>query len=405
MKNKLLHTPVGVRDLYGKEFMEKACMEKSILSVISSYGYQQIQTPAFEYFDLFSNERGSVSSKDMYKFFDRSGNTLVLRPDITPSIARCVAKYFMEEEMPIRLCYHGNTYINDSDYQGKLKEYTQIGAELVCDGSVQADAEMIVMLAEALRQTGLSEFRVEIGDVGFFKALIKEAEISQETEDVLREYIAIKNYFEIEKLVASMNISKNLKKAFLKIPELFGSVDVLQEAKKITTNTEAIQAIEQLETLYSLIKTNKLEKYVSFDLGTLGQYKYYSGVVFKAFTYGTGDSLVTGGRYDHLLSQFGKNAPSVGFAINTHQLFIALNRQKVVTNVDYAVTMILYDAEQENKAFELARENRKNKIRTILQLNYPQNDLSIYFQYAKRNSIKRIHYLGSKETITYEVEL
>ena len=123
----------------------KLTLQNKLHHLLEHYGFRDIQTPSFEFFDIFSQERGTVASKDIYKFFDREGNTLVLRPDITPSIARCVAKYYKEEELPIRLCYIGNTFINNSSYQGKLKEVTQLGAELINDDTVEADAEMLAL--------------------------------------------------------------------------------------------------------------------------------------------------------------------------------------------------------------------------------------------------------------------
>lgn len=142
MEKVLLHTPEGVRDVYGKECAVKLTIENSINKVFNIYGYHNIQTPTFEFFDIFSKERGSVASKNLYKFFDREGNTLVLRPDVTPSIARLVAKYYMDVKVPVKLCYNANTYINNSELQGKLKENTQLGCELINDDSVEADAEI-----------------------------------------------------------------------------------------------------------------------------------------------------------------------------------------------------------------------------------------------------------------------
>ena len=131
MMEQLLHTPEGVRDIYNGECARKLAVEQKIRETMNLYGYRDIQTPGFEFFDIFRKERGSVASKDMFKFFDREGNTLVLRPDMTPSIARCAAKYYSEERIPVRLCYLGNTYTNNSSYQGRLKECTDAGAELI----------------------------------------------------------------------------------------------------------------------------------------------------------------------------------------------------------------------------------------------------------------------------------
>ena len=131
MSQKLLHTPEGVRDIYGKEYAGKLHVERQLRECIRLYGYEDIQTPTFEFFDVFSREIGTTPSKELYKFFDKEGNTLVLRPDFTPSIARCAAKYFCEERLSLRFSYIGNTFTNTSNLQGKLKEVTQMGAELI----------------------------------------------------------------------------------------------------------------------------------------------------------------------------------------------------------------------------------------------------------------------------------
>ena len=145
MKKDLLHTPEGVRDIYGKECLEKRKIIGALENVCSNFGFKNIDTPTFEFFDVFNQERGTIPSNEMFKFFDHHGNTLVLRPDVTPAIARCAAKYFCEEKAPLRFCYTGNTFTNTSSLQGKLKEVTQLGAELINDDSVEADAEMIMV--------------------------------------------------------------------------------------------------------------------------------------------------------------------------------------------------------------------------------------------------------------------
>jgi ATP phosphoribosyltransferase regulatory subunit len=126
MNNRLLHTPEGVRDIYGKEYAKKLAIEQKLQQAIHCFGYEDIQTPSIEFFDVFSKEIGTTPSKELYKFFDKEGNTLVLRPDFTPSIARCAAKYFMEEKVPLRFSYNGNTFTNTSNLQGKSTCTTRI---------------------------------------------------------------------------------------------------------------------------------------------------------------------------------------------------------------------------------------------------------------------------------------
>ena len=224
MNQRLLHTPEGVRDIYGKEYARKLSIEQKLHSLIAGYGYEDIQTPTFEYFDVFSREIGTIPSKELYKFFDKEGNTLALRPDFTPSMARCAAKYFMEEKHPIRFVYQGNTFINTSNLQGKLKEVTQMGAELINDSSVEADGEIIALIVESLKAVGLKEFQVSIGMVEYFKGLCQEAGLDEETEMDLRACISGKNFFAAQELLMERNVSDPYREILLKVADLFNSM-------------------------------------------------------------------------------------------------------------------------------------------------------------------------------------
>lgn len=400
MNEKLLHTPEGVRDIYNSECAAKLLLQNNLHQVLEHYGFQDIQTPSFEFFDIFSQERGTVASKDMYKFFDREGNTLVLRPDITPSIARCAAKYFKDENLPIRLCYVGNTYINNTSYQGKLKEVTQLGAELINDDSIDADAEMLALTVECLLKSGLKDFQLEIGDADFFRALVEEAGFVDEEEITnLRILIERKNMFGVEEIVKVKEMNEKLKDIFMKLPELFGTQDILGYAKKLTTNIRAIKAIERLEILYDILTEYGYEKYVSFDLGMLSKYNYYTGIIFKAYTYGTGEAIATGGRYDNLVGQFGKQAPAIGLAIVVDQLMLALSRQKLLPKPVASDTLILYHKSYRRQAIALASQFRKDGVSTVLHCTKCKDPAEEYLPYAKRMNIGGILFLDDDESI------
>lgn len=332
-KRQLLHTPEGVRDLYGKEYATKLNLQNKLMEVIQLYGYENIQTPTFEFFDVFSEEIGTTSSRELYKFFDKEGNTLALRPDFTPSMARCAAKYFMEQNVPIRFCYMGNTFINNSNLQGKLKELTQMGAELIGDSSVYADAEMIMMVIDTLRASGLTKFQVSIGEVEYFKGVCHHAGLDSETEMALRDYISEKNFFAAEELMLEKGISERDREAILQVREFSQVKETLLKAKELAPNEMSRSAIARLEELYELLKKYGVSDYVSFDLGMLSKFHYYTGVIFKAYTYGVGDAIVTGGRYDTLLGRFGKDAPAIGFMVLIDDLMEALFRQNITIEV------------------------------------------------------------------------
>lgn len=393
MKMNLLHTPDGVRDIYNVECAKKHTLEKRLRALLRLYGYEEIQTPSFEFFDIFNTERGTVSSREMFKFIDRDGNTLVLRPDITPSIARAVAKYYGDEQIPMRFAYTGNTFKNNTSYQGRMREITQLGAEFIGSADVWADAEMIALSIELLLEAGLKEFQVDMGHVSFFKALMEEACIDEETEEQIRILIENKNYFGIEDLLDKLNIEDELKEVIKRLPKWFGSVDIIREARAMTKNEKALCALDRLEMIYEILGSYGLQNYVTIDLGMLSEYNYYTGVIFRGYTYGTGDAVVKGGRYDSLLGQFGKKAASVGFAVVIDQLMLALSRQKIDIPLKAVTTMILYPETQIKTAILLSQKMHRNKQATALMCRDESQTINDYMAYSKKHQILSIYHI------------
>lgn len=393
MNTELIHTPEGVRDIYGKEYANKLAIQNILHKQIHLYGYQDIQTPTFEYFEVFGKEIGTTPAKDLFKFFDSDGNILCLRPDFTPSMARCAAKYFAEEDLPLRLSYLGNTFSNTSLLQGKLKETTQIGAELMGDDSVEADGEMIAMLVDALLQTGLKQFQVSVGEIDYFKGICEDLSLTNEQEKVIRDYISNKNFFAVKEYLQSENIPEEQISVIMAIEDLFGSVDMLKEAGKLSAHPLVQGAIERLKSLYEVLCAYNVEKYVSFDLGMLSSYQYYTGIIFKVYTIGIGDVVVKGGRYDKLLPYFGKNSPAIGFVIVIDDLMQALKRQKIEIAVEDNKLLIVYDGFGFAEALKEAKVHRNKGVDVQLMRYQDSKSKSDYDVYAKNHGIHQVIYL------------
>ena len=385
MRQQILHTPEGVRDIYGIECRRKLMLEEKLQEILHLYGYQDIQTPMFEFFDVFGKEIGTISSKELYKFFDRDGNTLVLRPDITPSIARVAATFLDSKGLPVRLCYNGNTFINHSSYRGKLKESTQMGAELLGIDSLEADAEMIALAADCLKAAGLNEFQIYIGNVDFFESLLEDAGLEEEKEARLRELIANRNYFGVEELLDNCGVKEETKAAFRVLEELTGGIEIMECAKKIVSCEKALRAVERLSETYEILVSYGVEKYITFDLSMSGTYGYYTGIIFRGYTYGTGDAIVKGGRYDHLVEKFGKEFPSIGFAIVIDELMGAISRQKLEIPYHQKNTLILYEESERSRAIALAKEFRLAEKPTELVKKSDDRFLDEYVSYARQN--------------------
>ncbi len=394
MKNQLLHTPDGVRDIYNGECRKKRLLQNELYQVLLKYGYHEIQTPTFEFFNIFSREIGTTPSKDLYKFFDKEGNTLVLRPDFTPSIARSAAKYYSDEDMPVKLCYIGNAFINSSDYQGRLKETTQCGAELIGDASVFADAEILAMAVDCLKTCGLRDFQISVGHTQFLAGLIEAAGMEEEQEQTLRELISNKNFFGVEEFTETLPIGEPLKRLFA----MLGSFDV-KEAELAAAKQDAkeypriLKSLTELEQLYDLIRFYGIENYISYEPGIVSDYQYYTGIIFLGYTFGTGEPIIRGGRYDHLLSHFGKQEPAIGFGIVVDQLMAALSRQKISIPIPDEEVLLVFSAECSTKAIQKAKEFRQQgKITTLVHAD-PKRTKEDYLAYAQKKHISQVEFM------------
>ncbi len=398
---KLLHTPEGGRDIVNVQCGQKPTLEQQILKSFHMYGYHDIQTPMFEYFDVFRKEIGTVPSKDLYKLFDKEGNTLALRPDITPSIARVAATLFGGEELPVRLCYTGNTFINHSSYQGRLREVTQMGVELIGDDTVEADGEMLALVIEALLSVGLKEFQLSVGNVDYFSSLIEDANLDEDVKERVICLINNRNYFGVEDYLDKIRVKRSSREAFAALNGLVGGLEVLKAAKEIAPNSSGIMAVKRLEKIYNVLKMYGLEKFITFDLSmTGGTYGYYTGIIFRGYTFGTGDAIVKGGRYDRLLEKFGKESPSIGFAIVVDELMNAMNRQKLRIVYTRKNTIILYDDGKTEEAVSLAKDLRKKAKNVELLRKDKKKLLEDYIEYGKRYYAGNLIYIRKSGEIT-----
>lgn len=382
MQNKRLHTPEGVRDIYNDECEKKHYILDRMRQVIQSYGYRFIETPTFEFFDIFGQEVGTTPSKDLYKFFDREGNTLVLRPDMTPSIARAASKYFPIETEPVRLCYEGNVFINNNSYQGRLKESTQLGVEFIGENSVDADGEIIALVVNNLKDAGLEQFQISIGHADLFRQLMKAADFDAEAEETLRDLILNKNFFGVDEFLERHQVTDDLRSLFSMLGKMYASPKEWAGMKEIALRFPGVaDALSYLQELYELLEVYDVTKYVSFELGLISSYSYYTGILFSGYTFGSGEPIVKGGRYDGLLSYFGKEAPAIGFALMVDQLLLALERQKIAISAGQEAEIILYTPQQRKIAATTAEELRNaGKIVRLHLMNLDSHSIADYRQ-------------------------
>ena len=359
-----LHTPIGMTDILPEECTQKKEVEATIWSVFASFGYQETETPTCEYYDVFA-EDGSKTSKElsqesMIKFFDENGRIMTLRPDITTSIARMAATKMEAESLPLRFCYTGNVFRAEKTQGARQREFTQSGIELLGAPRPEADAEVIAAAIEAIIALGMNEFHMEIGQVAFFNGLVEQAGLDDASIEKLRERIDSKDRFGIAELTESLSLSDEIKNLMMELPYLFGGAEVIKKARVPGLNETSAKALENIERIYSLLCGYGFEKFVSIDLGMLQDIDYYTGSIFKCYTHGVGFPICAGGRYDHLLSKFGKDLSAVGVAFGINRILSAMRNTGKKPGAAVSKTLIFTEDCADAQAYDLACNLRMN---------------------------------------------
>lgn len=391
-------------------FLRRHAQEK-ILSTFFKWGYKEVLTPVFEYFDVLSPGISSRLTEKSYKFVDReSGKMMLLRPDITPQIARMVAGILTDEPKPLRLCYYGNVFRYEESHAGRDREMFQVGCELVGIESPEADAEVIAVASEAIKDFGITDFKIVIGQAGFLNGIIsslnryKEETISMEFEHSLQDAISRKDAGLIKTLLNNTGIKGKVRNNILEVPNLFGGEEILIKALNITNNELSKEAIENLRKIYSLLCLYGLKDSILIDLCDIREIDYYTGLFFEIFTPGIPYPVGAGGRYDNLIGKFGYDCPSTGFAIDIESIIKAMEKQGdffIDNNINY---LVVVKKEDEKIGIKLVRELRAKGYIVIMDTGL--YDINSSINYAKKNKIEKVIILGNKkEKHTSEIDI
>jgi len=395
-----LHTPIGVKDILSEEARVKKAVCRNIEKTFESYGYSAVESPMYEYIEVFSDEKmGSISPKEMFRFFDKDGNLLALRSDMTPPIARIAATQYQHNNGPLRFCYFGNAFRDSESYQGKRCEYAQAGIELMGAYGADADAEVIVIAVKSILSSGIKEFKLNIGQVKFFNAILAETGMDKETLEELKDVIAHRNYVGMDKIVENSSMPELTRKLFTELPKLVGGRNIIEYTRKLTSSKDALEALDEMENLYDLIKMYGIDKYVSFDLSMVNKLNYYTGIIFRGYTYGTGYSIVDGGRYDNLVSQFGKNKPAVGFGIKIDEVIKAAYKENPSLAEGGIKAMIASSKEGKKAAIETAEIYRANGLN--VETSFITGDFHKNVSYMREKNYDSLLYFNDSEKITY----
>jgi ATP phosphoribosyltransferase regulatory subunit len=330
MQRKVQQTqlPKGAKIYLPDEATQKRRVEEELGSVFRKWGYREIVTPAYEYFDVLSQGTDQELQERMFKMVDReSGRLLALRADVTPQIARIVATRMREEPKPLRLAYVTNVFRYDEPHVGRYREFYQAGVELVGLPNPEGDAELIAMTVEGLRALGLERFQLDVGHADFFRGILEDLGLDEAIAAQLRSVLGKKDISALERIVAGMGVPATVGELLLALPVLYGRADVLDRAERLVKNPRSEAALKNLSEVYRLLTLYGLADSVLLDLGEVSGFDYYSGVHFEAYVSGLGAPLAGGGRYDHMLARFGYDCPATGFAFEVGRVLLAMESQ------------------------------------------------------------------------------
>lgn len=393
-----IYTPEGVQDILSDQCFLKKNLESKIRSLFRSYGYYEIETPTFEFYDTFSAEKDITPQETMFKFFDQQGRILVLRPDITIPVARVVGTKFKDAHYPLRFSYIGNTFRYNELGGGRQKEFTQAGVEILGASTPEADAEVIATAINSVKALGIENFQVDIGQVEFFKGIMEETGLSEQDIEQIRILIDRKDFIGIEEIVEGHDINRDLKELILGLPRLFGSIDsIIKQVETVTVNKRSLNALAYLRKVLEIIDDYGLGKYVSIDLGMVQSLNYYTGIIFRGFTYGVGFPILSGGRYDNLVEKFGKKCPATGFSLGINLIMMALERQKISVEKPGVDSLICYGKEGRKTAFELCNELRRQGLR--VEIDVVNNGIDAAKEYAMSKGIGGVLYIKDEQNI------
>jgi ATP phosphoribosyltransferase regulatory subunit len=314
--------PPGTRDVLPEEMRELRRLQGALAAVFESYGYGEVATPTIEYYEVLAqgDERGAPVA---YRFFDERGELLAMRSDMTIPIARLVSTRFADAELPLRFFYVGNAYRAVRPQRGQMREFIQVGVELIGADAPQGTAEVVEVLVRALDATGLTRAVVGLGDADLYRQLLWEIGVDGAPRDVILDRLAAHDLVGLESEVSALaQIGDAERHTLLLLPNMRGGSEVLERAREL--GGRAVErATSRLHATYEALMGRGVADRVQLDLGLLRDLGYYTGAILEVYDPAVGHVLGGGGRYDELMGRFGLELPAAGFALYLERVHIA----------------------------------------------------------------------------------
>ncbi|MFW5920741.1 MAG: ATP phosphoribosyltransferase regulatory subunit [Polyangiales bacterium] len=322
-----LAPPVGMRDLLLPESTARRALGQRLRETFALWGYDLVTTPPFEHSEVLERGLETIDRRDLLRFVEpETGEVALLRPDITPQIARIVATRLRHRPPPWRLCYEGTVIRRRRGRARRQQQIAQAGVELVGWQGADADAEVLRVAAAACEAVGLEAYRIELRQVAIAHDALQA--VPDGARAAAENALVHKDVGALEDLLAQADVGGEERRALLALAELYGDApSVLERAKRELGSPLAARALAELEDVAERLADAGLGDRVDVDLGEVRGRAYYTGVSFTVLAEGPGEELGAGGRYDRLLERFDLPEPATGFALDIGNLEWALAQQ------------------------------------------------------------------------------
>ena len=344
--------PPGTQILIGPAARRRRVFESVICSVFEGWSYEEIVPPIFDYYDVFIKGMGTGLEEQIYRFIDREGNILALRPEFTSLVAKTVATRLSNAPKPVRLFYSGEVLRFEKPKGGQQREFAQIGIEHFGGSGKSSDVEVLLIAVEIFERLGITNFQLNLGSVDFFGGIVDRFELPPAQIAQLKNVLNLKDQSGLESLLQTLSLDERRKNILRAIPHLTGGRDVLAEARRLVRNPRSVDAVDHLEEIYSIFEKLGLVRHLTIDLGEVRGFDYYTGIIFRAYVPELGFEVASGGRYDGLPATFGADIPAVGFSFS-------LDRLDQIATPKLRIEDIAPEAVRGNDGFEKARELRR----------------------------------------------
>lgn len=397
----MFQIPRGTRDFTPEDMQKRKYLEDKIRTTFTNFGYREIQTPTFETLELFTAKSGEGIIDEIYQFTDKGGRELALRPELTAPVMRFYVEKLQMQPKPLKLFYFGSCYRYDRPQKGRYREFTQAGCEIIGTDTPEAYAELIALSYNILKNTGLKNIKLNIGNLTILQTIFKKLEIDKDKQKYLTPLIDKNQFEEVYQALVEFGIEN---KKIVDIIEILEKSDIKKIEDIVRDDEKAKNELTKTIEIMDLLKNSFKIKDFELKMSIVRGLDYYKGLVFEieAPALGAEKQLCGGGAYELIGLFGGKQTPTAGFAIGFDRTIVALETENYLfpsPKIDFYVIPLNEDMVQ--KALEITQKLRGNG--KSVDMDLLRRGIGKSLKYASSINAEKAVIVGPKELETESV--